>query len=181
VVEPGGKPRLDLPPPPAPLPQAGGESTTLHFNLTHTGDLALLAVARREVGIDVEQHRLVRNAVAIARRMWPPTWAAELEALGEPARSTRFLELWTRFEAQQKACGHGMFGQRSGDFAGRQGEDLPSAARGRWAGGEGKTAGQGAAIHTLSFHPDPDHLAALAWPHPEPPREVLFVTTDPAP
>ncbi|MFM1891897.1 MAG: hypothetical protein RLZ44_974, partial [Pseudomonadota bacterium] len=52
VVGSRGKPRLDGPSPSVdepsprtPLPPAGEGSKALHFNLTHTGDLALLAVA----------------------------------------------------------------------------------------------------------------------------------------
>ena len=64
--EPGGKPTLD--------PAAGHGP---HFNLTHSGDVGLLAVAGRPVGIDVERVRDVTNAAGLVARFFA---AAEREA-----------------------------------------------------------------------------------------------------
>ncbi len=81
----------------------------LRFNLTHTDDLALCAVTvGRPVGIDVEMHRDVPEAMSIARRFFT---ADEVDWLrDQPARerSEAFLTLWTRKEAYIKALGEGL-------------------------------------------------------------------------
>ena len=56
------------------------------FNLAHSGDLALLALSSRTVGVDVEQRREMPNALAIARRFFSPR---ELAAESEPSARTR--------------------------------------------------------------------------------------------
>jgi len=76
----------------------------LHFNLTHSRDLALIAVTRAcQVGIDVEHLRPMPEFAAIAQRYFPagsPT----------PATARDFFRQWTRFEALLKAQGTGLFG-----------------------------------------------------------------------
>jgi 4'-phosphopantetheinyl transferase len=73
---------------------AGGGS--LRFSVSDSADLALVAVARREVGVDVER---VRSRAAAARA------AIDTEA---------FFEGWTRLEATGKALGTGLLRPRSG-------------------------------------------------------------------
>lgn len=95
---PGGKPFLAQPP------------GRLSFNLSHCADLALLAVSGRgEVGIDVEGPRHLADVLRVARRALPPDDVAQLERLEGGNRATRFLYLWTRMEARQKAFGQGIF------------------------------------------------------------------------
>jgi len=77
---------------------------TLHFNLTHSHDLALIAVTRAcRVGIDVERQRPMPDFAAIAQRYFPS---------GSPLPVTErdFFRQWTRFEALLKARGTGLFG-----------------------------------------------------------------------
>ena len=136
TIAPGGKPRL------------AATTSALHFNLSHTRELALLAVARHPVGIDVESLRRVPRCLDIARRVWPVEWCDTLVDLEEPARSTRFLRLWTQFEAQQKAGGQGVFSEPA---------DVPPAQ---------------------PFSPDADHVAALAWTCAAPPDDVIGVADD---
>lgn len=81
----------------------------LCMNLSHSGELALVAVARRmEVGVDVEQIRPVPEALDIARRFLPPEEAGALEALPPEERPQRFFRYWTRLEARLKAAGRGL-------------------------------------------------------------------------
>ena len=95
-----GKPRLTAPP----------TRLQLHFNLSHSGPVALIAVAAgRRVGVDVEQIRHDIRAQRIARRFFPEEEARELDALPPRQRVARFFSLWTRKEAFIKALGRGLF------------------------------------------------------------------------
>ncbi|MGP3937809.1 4'-phosphopantetheinyl transferase family protein [Nonomuraea sp. KM88] len=73
----------------------------VQWNLSHSGDLALLVVAYgRSVGVDVERLRPELDRAAFARRFFP---AGEAEFVdGSPER---FAWLWTRREACVKAAG----------------------------------------------------------------------------
>ena len=92
-----GKPHLAANPPP------------LSFNLSHSGDLALVALARdREVGVDVERVKPERDLAAIAERALAPEDAAAVREATEPERARLFYELWTRHEARLKCLGIGL-------------------------------------------------------------------------
>ncbi|MFI9360452.1 4'-phosphopantetheinyl transferase family protein [Kitasatospora sp. NPDC053057] len=73
----------------------------LHFSLSHSGDLALLAVAPRPVGVDVELVRSGRDVDRVARRFFPHQERELVARGGHPA----FARLWTRKEACVKAAG----------------------------------------------------------------------------
>jgi 4'-phosphopantetheinyl transferase len=93
-VGPHGKPRLRE----APF--------DLRFNLTHSGEQALLAVALgREVGIDIEAERPI-DELALARRFFSPAEYAALAAV--PDRRAAFFRCWTRKESFVKARGDGL-------------------------------------------------------------------------
>lgn len=91
-----GKPRL----------AAGGP----HFNLSHSGDLALIAVcADHAVGVDLEQTgRGLTQLDAIAEAYFSPTERAAYAALPAADRGRAFYRVWTRKEAVAKALGLGM-------------------------------------------------------------------------
>jgi 4'-phosphopantetheinyl transferase len=99
--EAAGKPRLDQ--------HAGGDGAGLRFNLSHSGDIALLAVTRgRDVGVDLEVMRPVPDACTIAGRYFAPADSAALRALPETERDAAFLRCWTLKEAYVKAVGGGL-------------------------------------------------------------------------
>jgi 4'-phosphopantetheinyl transferase len=94
-----GKPELDGAP----------DEAGLQFNLSHTGGLALLAVARgRRLGIDVEAVRPMADAAPIAARFFSPAECAVFQRLPEPEQLAAFFRCWTRKEAYMKATGAGM-------------------------------------------------------------------------
>jgi 4'-phosphopantetheinyl transferase len=98
--EPHGKPYLAEPP-----------LDTLRFNLSHSGDLAVVAVASgREVGVDVEATRAGRRMEGIASRWFNAEEAAALEALGGSEQERLFYRLWARKEAYLKATAEGIVG-----------------------------------------------------------------------
>ena len=87
-------------------PALAGGGSEIAFNLAHSGDLAVCAVADGgQVGIDVETLRAIPNALAIARRFFADPEAAALERLEPDHRARAFLCAWTRKEALVKAEG----------------------------------------------------------------------------
>lgn len=93
-------------------PAGGGEATAagaLRFNLAHSGEWLLFGLARgRELGVDVEQHRTMRDAIDIARRFFAPPEVEALEALDPALHHDTFFRVWTRKEAIVKATGQGI-------------------------------------------------------------------------
>jgi len=84
----------------------------LSFNLSHSGDLMVLAVARGSaVGVDVEQVRPRRGLSRLAQRLFSDSEQKLLAATGEADRLTAFFQGWTRKEALLKAAGAGVFRQ----------------------------------------------------------------------
>lgn len=97
VEDERGKPRLAHRPP------------ALHFSLSHSGALALVAVSRdREVGVDVERIKPERDFVALAERALAPADATAVREASESDRAGVFYELWTHHEARLKCLGHGL-------------------------------------------------------------------------
>ena len=88
---------------------AGAGTSVLRFNLAHSGEWLLFALARdRELGVDVEQHRTMSDAIQIARRFFAPPEVADLEALDPTLHHDTFFRVWTRKEAIVKATGQGI-------------------------------------------------------------------------
>ncbi len=120
---PHGKPELDLDPVP------------LRFNLSHSGDLALVALsAEREVGIDVERIDPGRRFAELARIGLDKASAEAVRAAGPEERPRLFYAAWTRREAIAKCLGVGL--------SGPQPAETP--------------------VSVLTLDPGPGHAAALA-------------------
>jgi 4'-phosphopantetheinyl transferase len=90
-----GKPRLDHPEAP-------------HFNLSHSGDTAVVAVAVAELGVDVETLRPVPRADRLALRYFSERERSWLAGRPTTTRDADFLALWTCKEAYLKAVGIGI-------------------------------------------------------------------------
>jgi 4'-phosphopantetheinyl transferase len=81
----------------------------IRFNLSHTADLALFAVALdRELGIDIEHEARPVNARRIADRFFAAEEAAWLRRLPPEDHLQAFYRCWTRKEAYAKAVGEGL-------------------------------------------------------------------------
>ncbi|MBN6053818.1 4'-phosphopantetheinyl transferase superfamily protein, partial [Nonomuraea sp. RK-328] len=80
------------------------------FNLSHSGDWALVAVAApgTRVGVDVERIRADLDHVELARRMYQPEEAERVRERG----LEEYFRLWTAKEAYVKATGAGLAGLR---------------------------------------------------------------------
>lgn len=88
---------------------SGGGSDALRFNLSHSGGIALLALARgRDVGVDVEFMRADISTDELAERFFSLREVASLRALPSAIRRTAFFKCWTRKEAFIKAKGGGL-------------------------------------------------------------------------
>ena len=93
--DPGGKPRL-----------AG---TGPEFNLSHSGDLAVLAISERgPVGIDVELFDRHIDVESLAQGVFTGAETEIVLTLPEALRLSRFLAFWTAKEARMKLTGEGM-------------------------------------------------------------------------
>lgn len=80
----------------------------LSFNISHSGDVVLIAIARMGVvGVDVEQLQSVRDLDAVARRFFSDSERRALDATPEHERMLAFYRCWTRKEAVIKAHGGG--------------------------------------------------------------------------
>jgi 4'-phosphopantetheinyl transferase len=94
-----GKPYLD----------PDGRSPDIRFNVSHSRDMALFAVAwQREVGIDVEYIRPLDDLGALMTQICTAEEQAELDAVSAAERGRAFLRLWTYKEACMKAAGMGL-------------------------------------------------------------------------
>jgi 4'-phosphopantetheinyl transferase len=83
--------------------------TDLRFNLSHSEDLALLAVVRdTEVGIDIEHIDPRRTTEDIAARFFSPAEQTELANHPGEERRPAFFRCWSRKEAVIKALGEGL-------------------------------------------------------------------------
>jgi 4'-phosphopantetheinyl transferase len=81
----------------------------VEFNVSHSGERALLAFARgRALGVDVEKLREDFDHAAIARRFFSEQEQQQLAALPSAERHHGFFRCWTRKEAYIKAQGTGL-------------------------------------------------------------------------
>ena len=81
----------------------------LDFNLSHSGDFALIGIAReRKVGVDVERFREELEIERVARRFFSENENAELMGLPSGQQQIGFFNCWTRKEAYIKAHGLGL-------------------------------------------------------------------------
>lgn len=88
-------------------------SEALHFNLSHSEDLAVLALCVAPVGVDVE--RIGGPHEDVAQRYFSAAEAAAFLATPEAERAEAFYRCWTAKEAFLKALGTG-FSRRSDSF-----------------------------------------------------------------
>jgi 4'-phosphopantetheinyl transferase len=96
---PHGRPGLD--------PEAHG--TDLDFNLSHSGDVALMATGRGlHLGVDVERLRRARDPLRVANRYFSAAEVEAVRAFPQADRPAAFLRYWTAKEALAKGLGLGL-------------------------------------------------------------------------
>lgn len=80
----------------------------IEFNLSHSGNWVVLAVARERVGIDIENIERENNVLAIADRYFFGEELEELYSFPLLEQRKRFFDYWTLKEAYMKARGEGI-------------------------------------------------------------------------
>lgn len=82
----------------------------IHFNLTHSHELALLAVSKEtEVGIDIEYWRPRINIDGLVKKVFTRNEQETFLALAESQQTASFYQVWTSKEAFVKALGKGLY------------------------------------------------------------------------
>jgi 4'-phosphopantetheinyl transferase len=96
VYGPRGKPALS-------------RSPSLHFNLSHSEGLALVAATRvGRIGVDLERIRPLDDLEGLARTFFSPGEQARFRALPDRSKLPALIACWTQKEAFLKALGEGV-------------------------------------------------------------------------
>ena len=142
---PNGKPELKF---------ASFEPRT-HFNLSHSHEIAILAVAQgRQVGVDVEKIAPYSvDHLSIAEQFFTLAETDLIRSTSAEMRAEVFYRLWTRKEAFLKGRGDGLSAslnhfEISLEEAGIRFSDLPQSEDTSWS------------VH--EFRPCPGYVAAIA-------------------
>lgn len=126
-----------------PAVKGGG----VHFSLSHSGEVALLALAAVPVGVDVERVPAASVVEQVARSLHPRE-AEELAALPEVERPDAFARAWARKEAYLKGIGTGLGRAPSEDYVGTG--SLPAAGPDGWTLADIQVRGYAAAVATAA-------------------------------
>jgi 4'-phosphopantetheinyl transferase len=127
----------------------------VHFNVTHSRERGLIAIADLPVGVDVEWIDRGIDWPPLAARVLHPDERAVLGSLGKDEGVQGFFTHWARKEAVLKALGTGFYTE-SRSFAVPLGQvTIPVPA-------SGGLPGPPAQLHVSSVELDPDYCAAVA-------------------
>lgn len=127
----------------------------LHFNLSHSSDRVLYAVAHREVGVDLERLDRSVNHAAIIEKMCTPRERAAFQTLPAERLQSAFFACWTRKEAIAKALGGGL-------ASGLRTLEVCCRTDARADGGASVWDGQGREWSILDLEPGSGWIGALA-------------------
>ncbi len=148
---------IDLVQGPYGKPQLAGPVSDLRFNVSHSGDLSVLAFASgAEIGVDVEKTTRDIPFLDIGRRFFARSEMDVMERLPSARIRDAFYACWTRKEAYIKALGLGVTHGLSNFAVSVHPDDAPSllasdldpAAPERW--------------EIADFYPDRGYRGALA-------------------
>lgn len=81
------------------------EDVPLYFNISHSGEWAVCALAEVPVGVDIQEERPIRSCVA---RRFTPSERELLNRLPENRRQSALFDLWCLKEAYCKCTGRGL-------------------------------------------------------------------------
>ncbi|WP_168188642.1 4'-phosphopantetheinyl transferase family protein [Thermoflavimicrobium daqui] len=80
----------------------------LHYNLSHSGLRALIAISHQPIGVDVEQIRSDFDHLSLAPHIMSSQELHSFQQLPTDQKQSTFFLLWTRKEAYIKAIGKGL-------------------------------------------------------------------------
>jgi 4'-phosphopantetheinyl transferase len=80
----------------------------IQFNVSHSGNLGMIAISDTPIGVDVEQFRKEMTTADIAKRFFSKVEVEEFLKLNEDEKLQGFFNCWTRKEAFIKAIGKGL-------------------------------------------------------------------------
>lgn len=80
----------------------------LAFNLSHTADRAMVAIAASNVGVDTEYRKPFDDMLTVAEMVFPKELVAELKQCSGISRTALFYRHWCLSEALLKVTGHGL-------------------------------------------------------------------------
>ena len=92
-----------------PFAEVDGKPVSTSFNVTHSGQHGLVAVAPKgRLGVDIEEGAPRRRLQGLIEAVFSPGEQAEFEDLDESGKLRLFFRLWTLKEALVKAHGKGL-------------------------------------------------------------------------
>jgi 4'-phosphopantetheinyl transferase len=142
-----GKPQLD----------PAIHATPLYFNLSHSHEMALIAIGSHEsIGIDIEHLSRTIDEYEIAKRFFATDEYEALLAIAPAQKRLAFFNCWTRKEAYVKANGFGL-SQELTNFSVNCDPEVPAKLLRVAPGTTTREAWQ-----LLSFSPQENYIAALA-------------------
>ena len=83
------------------------ELDDVHFNVSHSANIAVIAVTHMPIGVDVEAINPSAEVMPLARTAFSQDECAALAAMPEEERVPAFFRGWTRKEAYLKLLGTG--------------------------------------------------------------------------
>jgi len=142
-----GKPRVDA----SLLPN-------LEFNLSHSEDVIVCAIALEPIGIDVEFCREITDCDQLIKRYFSVQEQAMLNALSVEAKQQAFFHYWTGKEAMLKAAGLGIADLKKVELTpvGNRVQLFSIAGCNQFV----------ASWHLHSFEPQPNYLANIVIESP---------------
>lgn len=147
-------------------PMLGDRAAGLEFNVSHSGEWGLLAVAATDVGVDVEQVRPRRIHPRFEQRFLTPAERELLRARRGTDGDAAFFVVWSRKEAYLKAAGFGLAAPFS--KVNSAGDTLPELDA------QGNQLSGGEPWSIMDFPVDDRHVGAVVARVPE--LSVNFLT-----
>lgn len=128
----------------------------VYFNLSHSAELAVVAVSRKAmIGADVEHVRRMTDAESVAERYFTEAERRALRGAGDVERVRLFYRCWVQKEAYLKSLGCGLSMEPSEVEVDIRPENGPRIVKGT----SGSTGHE--AWTVFYFEPAPDYAAAV--------------------
>lgn len=156
------------------LAAAPGEEAPIAFNLSHSEEFALFALAHLPLlGVDIERRRALSDRDAVAKRVFTPGERARIDADDEAERERAFFAAWARKEAVIKATGEGLSAPL------REIEVLESSSEVWSVRRTPGTPGAEVELTVLDLDPQDGFAAAIALPRGSHVVECFHLVPDP--